>query len=80
MTGLNLNNAEFIKSAADPSGFLRAELPCIVFAGKSNVGKSSVINRVLNRRNFARGAHTLSICRVMAMRAFPGRSASAGAG
>ena len=58
MTGLNLNNAEFIKSAADPSGFLRAELPCIVFAGKSNVGKSSVINRVLNRRNFARvGAH-----------------------
>ena len=54
MTGLNLNNAEFIKSAADPSGFLRAELPCIVFAGKSNVGKSSVINRVLNRRNFAR--------------------------
>lgn len=54
MTGLNLNNAEFIKSAADPSGFLRSELPCIVFAGKSNVGKSSVINRVLNRRNFAR--------------------------
>ena len=54
MTGLNLNNAEFIKSAADPSGFLREELPCIVFAGKSNVGKSSVINRVLNRRNFAR--------------------------
>ena len=58
MTGLNLNNAEFIKSAADPSGFLRAELPCIVLAGKSTVGKSSVINRVLNRRNFARvGAH-----------------------
>ncbi len=58
MTGLNLNNAEFIKSAADPKGFLRTEEPCVIFSGKSNVGKSSVINRVLNRKNFARvGAH-----------------------
>ena len=54
MPALNLNNAEFIKSAANPSGFLRTDEPCIVFAGKSNVGKSSVINRVLNRKNFAR--------------------------
>jgi GTP-binding protein len=45
---------EFIKSAADPSGFISDGLPQIVFAGKSNVGKSSVINRVLNRKNFAR--------------------------
>lgn len=58
MTGLNLNNAEFVKSAATPAGFIRTDMPCIVFAGKSNVGKSSVINRVLNRKNFARvGAH-----------------------
>lgn len=58
MPALNLNNAEFIKSAANPNGFLRTEEPCIIFAGKSNVGKSSVINRVLNRKNFARvGAH-----------------------
>ena len=58
MPVLNLNNAEFIKSAANPGGFLRTEEPCIIFAGKSNVGKSSVINRVLNRKNFARvGAH-----------------------
>lgn len=58
MPALNLNNAEFIKSAANPDGFLRTDEPCIIFAGKSNVGKSSVINRVLNRKNFARvGAH-----------------------
>ena len=50
----NLNKAEFLKSAVSPSGFLTADLPCIVFAGKSNVGKSSVINRLLNRKNFAR--------------------------
>ena len=58
MPALNLNNAEFIKSAANPNGFLRTDEPCIIFAGKSNVGKSSVLNRVLNRKNFARvGAH-----------------------
>ena len=51
---MNLNNVEFIKSAASPSGFIRDSRPGIVFAGKSNVGKSSVINRILNRRNFAR--------------------------
>ena len=54
MATLNLNKAEFLKSAVSPSGFLTADLPCIVFAGKSNVGKSSVINRLLNRKNFAR--------------------------
>lgn len=51
---MNLHNAEFIKSAADAKGFVRDGLPCIVFSGKSNVGKSSVINRLLNRKNFAR--------------------------
>ena len=54
MANFNVNKAEFIKSAADPSGFIRDELPNIVFSGKSNVGKSSVINRLLNRKNFAR--------------------------
>lgn len=51
---MNINNAEFIKSAANPKDFITAVMPTIVFAGKSNVGKSSVINRLLNRKNFAR--------------------------
>ena len=54
MAQLNLNKAEFVKSAASPEAFIRDSLPRIVFAGKSNVGKSSVINRLLNRNNFAR--------------------------
>ena len=54
MAELNINKAEFIKSAAAPAGFIRDEFPNIVFSGKSNVGKSSVINRLLNRKNFAR--------------------------
>ena len=51
---VNWNIAEFIRSAAKPSDFPRDGLPQIVFAGRSNVGKSSVINRLLNRKNFAR--------------------------
>jgi len=51
---MNIQNVEFIKSAARPGDFIRDGRPNIVFAGKSNVGKSSVINRLLNRKNFAR--------------------------
>lgn len=51
---VNWNIAEFIRSAAKPLDFPRDGLPQVVFAGRSNVGKSSVINRLLNRKNFAR--------------------------
>jgi len=51
---INLHNAEFIKSSVSPDAFIGDFLPKIVFSGKSNVGKSSVINRILNRANFAR--------------------------
>ena len=54
MQSLNVNRAEFVRSAASPKQFIRSSLPAVVFAGKSNVGKSSVINRLLNRKNFAR--------------------------
>lgn len=46
--------AEFVKSAGSKSGFIRDGRPCVVFSGKSNVGKSSVINCLLNRKNLAR--------------------------
>lgn len=51
---LNTQKAEFIRSAAGPRDFPRDPLPQVAFAGRSNVGKSSVINRLLNRKNFAR--------------------------
>ena len=54
MSLLNVNRAEFVRSAASTKQFIRSSMPTVVFAGKSNVGKSSVINRVLNRKNFAR--------------------------
>ena len=51
---MNFNNVEFLISAAANKDFPKTRLPEIAFAGKSNVGKSSVINRLLNRKNFAR--------------------------
>ena len=51
---VNFNRVEFVLSAASPSGFIRDGLPQLAFAGRSNVGKSSVINRLVNRKNFAR--------------------------
>ena len=51
---MNFQNVEFLISAASPKDFPSKRLTEIAFAGKSNVGKSSVINRVLQRKNFAR--------------------------
>ena len=51
---MNLHNAEFIRSAASLEACPKDNLPQIAFAGRSNVGKSSVINRLLQRKNFAR--------------------------
>ena len=51
---MNFQKVEFLISAANPKDFPKVRLPEIAFAGKSNVGKSSVINRILQRKNFAR--------------------------
>ena len=51
---MNLQKVEFLISAASPKDFPKNRMPEIAFAGKSNVGKSSVINRLLQRKNFAR--------------------------
>ena len=51
---MNLHNVEFVRSAASLKDCPHDRLPQIAFAGRSNVGKSSVINRLLQRKNFAR--------------------------
>lgn len=51
---MKLDPAVFVKSAGKKADFIRDGRPMIVFAGKSNVGKSSVINCLLNRKNLAR--------------------------
>lgn len=50
---LNFGKAEFARSVGAQDGFLRDGLPQFAFAGQSNVGKSSVINRLLGRKNLA---------------------------
>jgi GTP-binding protein len=47
-------SAEFIKSATKPSEYPEGTLPEIAIAGKSNVGKSSLINTLVNRKNLAK--------------------------
>ena len=51
---INFNRAEFVLSAVNAANFVRDGRSQVTFAGRSNVGKSSVINRILNRKNFAR--------------------------
>lgn len=55
---MNYNNVKFVRSAASGKDFIDDGRKQIVFAGRSNVGKSSVINRLLNRKNFARASAT----------------------
>lgn len=51
---LNLNNLKLTISAASAKQYPDSVLPEIALAGRSNVGKSSFINTLLNRKNFAR--------------------------
>ncbi len=51
---MKITSAEFIKSALKKSDCPKESLPEVAFAGRSNVGKSSLINIVLNRKNLAR--------------------------
>lgn len=51
---MKVNQAEFIISAVGPSQYPPDALPEIALAGRSNVGKSSLINRMIQRKNLAR--------------------------
>ena len=50
---MNTQKVDFIKSAANKKAFMRDGRHAVAFAGRSNVGKSSVINSLLNRKNYA---------------------------
>ncbi|RSJ74730.1 ribosome biogenesis GTP-binding protein YihA/YsxC [Streptococcus cristatus] len=51
---INTHNAEILLSAANKSHYPQDDIPEIALAGRSNVGKSSFINTLLNRKNLAR--------------------------
>ena len=55
---MRILTAEFIRSCAGPEQFLKGELPEIAFIGRSNVGKSSLINSLLQRKGLAKVSRT----------------------
>lgn len=55
---MKIKNSEFITSAVKRDQYPESELPEIAMVGRSNVGKSSLINMLINRRNMARTSST----------------------
>jgi GTP-binding protein len=53
-----IKSAVFIKSATKPSNYPESQCPEVAFAGRSNVGKSSLINTLVNRRALVRTSST----------------------
>ncbi len=54
----HIKSAKFVKSAVKPKHYPESELPEIAFAGRSNVGKSSLINKLVNRKKLVRTSRT----------------------
>lgn len=55
---MKILNAEFVKSCEQPEQFPHDRLPAVAFVGRSNVGKSSLINSLLRRKGLARVSRT----------------------
>jgi len=62
---MKIVSAEFVKSATEPSQYPEGKLPEVAFAGRSNVGKSSLINTIARKKNLARTSSTPGCTRLI---------------
>lgn len=75
---MKIASVEFIRSCYDPEQFPRDRLPEVAFVGRSNVGKSSLINSLLHRKQLAKVSRTpgktqaINFFRVKTTGSFPG--------
>ena len=60
-----MRNVQFVKSAAKKGQYPRSVLPRIAFVGRSNVGKSSLINCIVKRKNLAKTSSTPGRTRII---------------
>ncbi len=51
---MKIISAEFLKSAVEPTAYVKEDLPEVAFVGRSNVGKSSLVNSLLNRKSLVK--------------------------
>ena len=58
MQNMKITSAEFVASAASPTQYPRQQLPEVAFAGRSNVGKSSLINTLVHRKSLVKTSAT----------------------
>jgi GTP-binding protein EngB required for normal cell division len=89
---VKIKSVSYVGSFGDARSFPRRRLPEIAFVGRSNVGKSSLINTLVGRRNIAHTSNTPGKTRtanwylvndtfcLVGTREFPGRNDRRGAG
>ncbi len=62
---MNIKSAKYLTSVVDENKLLKDEMPEFAFVGRSNVGKSSLINNLTNQKNLAKTSSTPGLTKMI---------------